>query len=136
MVPPLAEGPPEFQQAGADTAPLVPTECFLVDCLPLVVGEYPVVVEGRYEVIPGLAGVSLGGCHIGVTPGEWGHKSVPPAPVCGAPVEEGPEQPWDQAPRNGCRRPQKSTRGGEVMCPRSSGRLSSPHLMLHAAILL
>ena len=89
FVPPLAKGATEFQQAGADTAPLVPTERFLPDRLQRVVGEYPVVVEGRYEVIPHRAGVSLGGCHIGVMIGEVGHKSVPPAPVCGALVQEG-----------------------------------------------
>ena len=50
-------GPPEFQQAGADTAPVVPTERFLPDRLPRVVLEYPVVVEGRNEVMPRRAGV-------------------------------------------------------------------------------
>ena len=49
------------------------------------------VVEGRYEVIPLQAGVSLGRCHLGVTPGEVEHKSVPPASIGGAPVEVGQE---------------------------------------------
>ena len=89
VVPSLLKGDPEFQQAGTDTAPVVPTEHFLPDCLPRVVGEYPMVVEGRYEVTPRRAGVPLGGRHIGVTPGEVGHKSVPPALVCGALVGEG-----------------------------------------------
>ena len=60
----------------------------LPDRLPRVVREYPVVVEGRYEVISRRAGVPLGDRHIGVTPGEVGHKSVPPAPVRGAQVGE------------------------------------------------
>ena len=89
VVPPLAKGAPEFQQAGADTAPVVSTKCFLPDRLPRVVGEYAVVGKGRYEVIPRQAGMLLEGRHIGVTPGEVGHKSVSPAPVCGALVEEG-----------------------------------------------
>ena len=89
VVPPFADGAPEYQHAGADTAPVVPTECSLADCVPRVVGEYPVVVKGRYEVIPHRGGVPFGGRHIGVTPGEVGHKSVPPALVCRVPVEEG-----------------------------------------------
>ena len=47
------------------------------------------VVEGRYEVIRRRAGLPRGGPHIGPTPGEVGHKSIPPAPVCGTPVNEG-----------------------------------------------
>ena len=89
VVPPLVKGAPQFQQAGADTAPVVPIERFLPDRLPRVVREYPVVVEGRYEVSPRRAGVPLGGRAIGVMPGEVGHKSVPPAPVCGVLVEVG-----------------------------------------------
>ena len=61
FVPPLAEGVPELQQAGADAAPVVPAERFLPDLLPRVVGENPVVVEGGDEVIPRQAGVPLGG---------------------------------------------------------------------------
>ena len=77
VVPPFVEGAQEFWQAGADTVPVVPTECFLADCVPQVVGEYLVLVQGRYKVIPRRAGVPLGGRHIGVTPAEVGHKSVP-----------------------------------------------------------
>ena len=47
------------------------------------------ILEGSYKVIPLQAGVSLGGPHIGVKPGEVGHKIVPTASICGAPVEEG-----------------------------------------------
>ena len=43
----MSEGAPDLQQAGADAAPVVPTERFLSDRLPCVVGEYPLVVEGR-----------------------------------------------------------------------------------------
>ena len=57
FVPPLEEGVLEFQQAGADTALVVPTEHFLPDRLPRVVGEEPVVVEGRDEVISCRAGL-------------------------------------------------------------------------------
>ena len=70
VVPPLAEGAPEFQQAVADTAPVVSTEGYMADCVPRVVGEYTVVVEGRYEITPRWAGVPLGDRQIGVTPGE------------------------------------------------------------------
>ena len=86
VVPRLAEGAPELEQAGADTAPVVPSKCFLVDCLPRDVREYTVIVGGRYEVIPRRARVPLGGCHIGLTPQEGGHKSVLPALVCSVPV--------------------------------------------------
>ena len=61
VVPPLAEGVPELQQAGADAAPVVPAERLLPDLLPRVVGENPVVVEGGDEVIPRQAGVPPGG---------------------------------------------------------------------------
>ena len=44
VVPPLAEGVPDFQQAGADAAPVVPAERFLSDLPPRVVGENHVVV--------------------------------------------------------------------------------------------
>ena len=57
VVPPLAKGVPEFQQAGADTALIVPTERFQPDRLQRVVGEDPLVVEGCDEVIPRRAGV-------------------------------------------------------------------------------
>ena len=43
IVQPFAKGAPEFQQVGADTAPVVPTERFLSQSLPCVVGEYPMV---------------------------------------------------------------------------------------------
>ena len=69
--------------------PVVSAEGFLPDRLLCVVGEYPEGVEGRYEVIQFRAGVSLGGCHIGVTSREVGHKSVQRLSFCGAPVEEG-----------------------------------------------
>ena len=65
VVPPLAEGVPELQQAGADAAPVVPAERLLPDLLPPVVGD---------EVIPRRAGVPVGGgCHIHVAPGELVH---------------------------------------------------------------
>ena len=79
----------KLQEAGADAAPVVSVERFLLDRLPCVVKEYPVVGEGRYAVIPLRAGVSLGGPYKGVTPGELGHKSVQQGSICGAPVEEG-----------------------------------------------
>ena len=89
IVPPLAKGASELQQAGADVEPVVPAQCFMSDHLPCVVVEYPVVVQGPYEVIPLQAGMFLGGRHIGVTPGELGHKGVPQASICSAPSEEG-----------------------------------------------
>ena len=58
---------------------IVPTEPFLLDRLPCVVREYPVVVEGCYEVIPHRARVPLEGRHIVVTPVEVRQKSVPSA---------------------------------------------------------
>ena len=61
VFPPVAEGVPELQQAGADAAPVVPAERLLPDLLPRVVREDPVVVEGGDEVIPRRAGVSRGG---------------------------------------------------------------------------
>ena len=84
IVPPLAKKALELQHAGADVVPVVSAERFLSDCPPCVIMENPVVVEGRYEVIPLRAGVSLGCCHIGVRSGELEHKSVPPASICGA----------------------------------------------------
>ena len=89
IVPPLVKGAAELQQASADAAPVVSVERVLPDRLPCVVREYPVIVEGRYEVNPLRPEVSLGGRHIGVTSGGVGHKSVPPASICGSPVEEG-----------------------------------------------
>ena len=56
----LAKGVPEIQQAGADAAPVISTKQFSPDRLPCVVREYPVVVEGCYEVIPRRAVVPLG----------------------------------------------------------------------------
>ena len=52
VVPSLAEGVSELQQAGADTVPVVPAERLLPDLLLRVAGENPVVVEGGDEVIP------------------------------------------------------------------------------------
>ena len=73
IVPLLARGALELQQAGADTVPVVFVERFLPDRLPRVVREYPVVVEGCFEIIPLRAWVPLGGRHRGVTPGGVGH---------------------------------------------------------------
>ena len=56
VVPPLAEGVPELQQADADTAPVIPAERLLPDLLPRVVRG-----DGGDEVIPRRAGMSLGG---------------------------------------------------------------------------
>ena len=61
VVPPLSEGPPDLQQAGADAAPVVPAKRLLLDLPPRVVGENPVVAEGGDEVLPRRAGVPLGG---------------------------------------------------------------------------
>ena len=119
VVPPLAEGAPEFQQVGADTAPIVPTECFLADCLPRAAGEYSVVVEGRDEVIPRRAGMPLGGHHIGVTRGEVGQKSVPPALVCSASVAEGQQCAVGNRPSPHCQPVAavqlQAQRGGDVV---------------------
>ena len=82
IIRPLAKGASELKQMGADTAPVVSAELFLSDRLSCVVREYPVVAEGRYEVTPLRAGLSLAGYHIGVTSGEFGHKSVHPASIC------------------------------------------------------
>ena len=90
VVPPLSEGVPDLQQAGADAAPVVLAKRLPLDLLPRVVGEDPVVVEGGNEVVPRRAGVPLGGaCHVHVAPGEVGRQRVPSAPVCGVSVEEG-----------------------------------------------
>ena len=90
VVPPLSEGVPDLQQAGADTAPVVPAKRLPLDLPPRVVGENPVVVEGGDEVVPRRAGVPLGGgCHVHVVPGEVGRQRIPLAPVGGAWVEEG-----------------------------------------------
>ena len=59
VVPPLSEGVPDLQQAGADASPVVPTERLPLDLPPRVVGENPVVVEGGDEVVPRRAGVPL-----------------------------------------------------------------------------
>ena len=84
------EGVPDLQQAGADAAPVVPAERLLLDLLPRVVRENPVVMEGGNEVVPRRAGLPLGGgCHVHVAPGEVGRQRIPLAPVCGVPVEEG-----------------------------------------------
>ena len=61
VVPPLSEGVPNLQQAGADAAPVVPAERLPLDLPPCVVGENPVVVEGGDEAVPRRAGVPLGG---------------------------------------------------------------------------
>ena len=90
VVPPLSEGVPDLQQAGADAAPVVPAERLPLDLPPRVVGENPVVVEGGDEVVPRRAGVPLGGgCHVHVAPGEVGRQRIPLAPVLGVSVEEG-----------------------------------------------
>ena len=90
VVPPLPEGVPDLQQAGADAAPVVPAERLPLDLLPRVVRENPVVVKGGDEVFPRRPGLPPGGgCHIHVAPGEVGRQHIPPAPVCGVPVEEG-----------------------------------------------
>ena len=90
VVPPLSEGVPDLQQAGADAAPVVPAERLPLDLPPRVVGENAVVVEGGDEVVPRRAGVPLGGgCHVHVAPGEVGCQRIQSAPVRGVPVEEG-----------------------------------------------
>ena len=61
VVPPLSEGVPDLQQAGADAAPVVLAKRLPLDLLPRVAGEDPVVVEGGDEVVPRRAGVPLGG---------------------------------------------------------------------------
>ena len=61
VVPPLSEGVPDLQQAGADAAPVVPAELLLLDIPPRVVGENSVVVQGGDELVPLRAGVPLGG---------------------------------------------------------------------------
>ena len=90
VVPPLSEGVPDLQQAGADAAPVVLAKRLPLDFLPRVVGEDPVVVEGGDEVVSRRAGVPLGGArHVHVAPGEVGHQRIPLAPVRGVSVEEG-----------------------------------------------
>ena len=90
VVPPLSEGVPDLQQAGADAAPVVLAKRLPLDLLPRVAGEDPVVVEGGDEVVPRRAGVPLVGArHVHVAPGEVGRQRVPLAPVRGVPVEEG-----------------------------------------------
>ena len=88
IIPSPEEGVSELQQAGADAAPVVSAERLLLDRLPRIIGEYPVGVEGRYEVTAFRAGVPLGGRHIGVTPGEVWYESIPPASIRVAPVEK------------------------------------------------
>ena len=46
VVPPLSEGVPDLQQAGADAALVVPAERLPLDLPPSVVRENPVVVKG------------------------------------------------------------------------------------------
>ena len=90
VIPPLSEGVPDLQQAGAEAAPVVPAERLPLDVPPRVVGENPVVVEGGDGIVPRRAGLPLGrGCHVHVAPGEVGRQCIPLAPVCGVPVEEG-----------------------------------------------
>ena len=90
VVPPLSEGVPDLQQAGADAALVVPAERLSLDLPPRVVGENPVVVEGSDEVVQRRAGVPLGGgCHVHVAPGEVGRQRIPLAPVVGVSLEEG-----------------------------------------------
>ena len=57
VVPPLPEGVPDLQQAGADAAPVVLAKRLPLDLLPRVAGEDPVVVEGGDEVVPRRVGV-------------------------------------------------------------------------------
>ena len=61
VVPPLSEGVPDLQQAGADAAPVVLAKRLPLDLLPRVVGEDPVVVEGGDEVVPRPGGGAPGG---------------------------------------------------------------------------
>ena len=61
VVPPLSEGVPDLQQAGADAAPVVLAKRLPLDLLPRVVGEDPVVVEGGDEVVPRRGGGAPGG---------------------------------------------------------------------------
>ena len=70
VVPPLSEGVPDLQQAGADAAPVVPAERSPLDFPPRVVGENPVVVEGGDEVVQRQAGVPPGGV-LPCTRGAW-----------------------------------------------------------------
>ena len=90
VVPPLSEGFPDLQQAGADAALVVHAERLPLDLPPRVVAENPVVMEGGNEVVSLRAGVPLGGgCHVHVAPDEVGRQRIPLAPVCGVPVEDG-----------------------------------------------
>ena len=59
--PPLSEGVPDLQQAGADAAPVVPAERLLLQIPPRVFRQNSVVAEGCDEVVPRRAGVPLGG---------------------------------------------------------------------------
>ena len=61
VVPPLSEGVPDLHQAGADAAPVVPSERLPLDLPPRVVRENPVVLEGGDEVVACRAGMPLGG---------------------------------------------------------------------------
>ena len=60
VIPWLAEGVPELQQAGADAAPVVPAELLLPGLPPRVGRARPVVVEGCKEVLPPWAGALRG----------------------------------------------------------------------------
>ena len=87
VAPPLSEGFPDLQQAGADAEPVLPAERLPLDLLPRVVGENPLVVEGGDEVLPRWAGVPSGqGCHLHVAPAEVGRQHIPVALVRGVPV--------------------------------------------------
>ena len=81
IVGPLAEGGSELQQTGEDAAPVLSAGPPLPDHLPRVTREYPMVVEGCYEVISLRAGVLPGGRHIGENPVQVGHKSIPWASI-------------------------------------------------------
>ena len=70
VVPPLPEGVPDVQQAGADAAPVVPAERLPLDPPPRVVRENPVAVEGGDEVVARRAGVAPGG-RLPYTRGAW-----------------------------------------------------------------
>ena len=120
VVPPLAEGAPEFQQAGADSHYRVFSGGLLATCHRGV----SVVVEGRYEVMSRRAVLPLGGRHFGVTPREVGHKSIQTALVCGAPVEEGQQGAvGDRLPLHSS--PSQPSSSRRIAVIRSVGSMSS-----------
>ena len=89
-VPPLAEGVPELQQAGADAALVVPAERLLPDLLPRVVERESWSWKAAMRSSHAGRGCPQGeGCHIHVAPGEVGRQRAPLALVRGVPVEEG-----------------------------------------------